>query len=901
MRIGQYVLGALFGAFVVIVAAAGLIGDWMWFGAVGYENVFLTVVMSSALIGLFSFIVFFSFCAANVAVARRLSAGKSKKSGKGAARAMNFVALLLALIAALAMAGSWQVFLKAENATAFGVVDPVFGMDVGFYAFTLPYYYTMLGFALSMLVVSAFLSALTYVFTSAGFKVETVEVGSSFSPFIGGATKTGVNFKWKGSWKGFLPHVSVLLSAIFVVLAGFIWLARYGILLSGDGAVFGAGYTDIAVNLPMMSILSGLAFVIGMVLLANIRLRRPRFLVYAIGAFIVVSVIGGMVSGVVQGLVVQPDEFNLEKAYLQRNIDWTLAAYGLDGAQEQIFPISYDLNATGIAENNATIGNIRLWDWRPLSQTYNQLQLFRTYYDFNDVDVDRYQIDGMYKEVLVSAREMETNQLTEQAQTWVNEHLVYTHGYGVVMNPVDQVTPQGLPRFYIKDIPPQSQFFSLDQMRIYYGERTHDYAITQSATEEFDYPSGDENIYTSYSGAGGVPLSDGFRKLIYALKFSSPELLVSGSLTPDSRILMNREIVTRTSEIAPFLLYDGDPYVVLSGGRLYWMLDAYTTSDMYPYSEPVYMGWNGFNYMRNSVKVVVDAYNGDVSYYVVDPEDPLIETYSKMFPGLFRDFSEMPDGLKAHIRYPELLFSTQAQIYSTYHMKDPMVFYNKEDVWVIPDEIYRGNRQEMQPYYVIMKLPGEEDEEFILMIPFTPKGKENMVAWMAARSDQPNYGKVLVYQFSKQELTYGPMQIEARIDQDTDISQLITLWSQSGSSVVRGNTLVIPIDNSIMYVEPLYLEATQKGTLPQLQRVIVAYGDRLTMKPTLTEALDEIFGAGAAPSGSSGNGEPQPTQTDMEKLKKIAELYDLAQQALAAGDLGGYQNYVNQIGELVSG
>ena len=460
MRIGQYVVGGLFGAFAVLVAVSGLIGDWLWFTQMGYEGVFLTVVLTSALIGVLSFMVFFAFSAANVAIARRLSAGKGKKSARDIARGMNVVALVFALIAALSMAGSWEIFLKAGNATAFGVQDPVFGMDVGFYVFTLPYYYVLLGFVLGMLIVTALLSALTYVFTSGGVRIETVEVGNNFGSFMG-PTKTGINFKWKGSWKGFVPHVSVLLSAVFFVLSGFIWLARYGVLLSAEGAVFGAGYTDMAVNLPMMAVLSGLAFVIGVALLANIRLRKPKLLAYAIAAFIAVAVIGSIASGVVQGLVVQPDEFNLEKAYLQRNIDWTLAAYGLDGAQERIFPISYDLNATDIARNNATIGNIRLWDWRPLSQTYNQLQLFRTYYDFNDVDVDRYDIGGMYKQVLVSAREMETDQLTEQAQTWVNRHLVYTHGYGVVMNPVDQVTPQGLPKFYLKDIPPQSDFFQL--------------------------------------------------------------------------------------------------------------------------------------------------------------------------------------------------------------------------------------------------------------------------------------------------------------------------------------------------------------------------------------------------------------------------------------------------------
>ncbi|MFQ5648119.1 MAG: UPF0182 family protein, partial [Candidatus Aenigmatarchaeota archaeon] len=600
-----------------------------------------------------------------------------------------------------------------------------------------------------------------------------------------------------------------------------------------------------------------------------------------------------------QALIVGPDEFNMERPYLERNIQATLSAYGLGDVQEEVFPVSYTLSAEDIAANGATVGNIRLWDWRPLKQTYDQLQLFRTYYGFNDVDMDRYELDGMYKQVLVSAREMETGNLPRQAQTWVNRHLVYTHGYGVVMNPVDKVSEEGLPEFYLKDIPPASDYLELEQLRIYFGESTDDYAIVKTSTDEFDYPSGDENIYTTYGGTGGVPLSDFIKRLVYAVKFGSIELLVSGSLTPESRLLMNRNINGRAPAIAPFLTYDYDPYIVVSDGRLFWIMDAYTTTNMYPYSEPLTAGGFSLNYVRNSVKVVVDAYNGDVSYYVVEPADPIIQTYQKMFPGLFLEFEQMPEDLKKHVRYPEGIFNIQAQVYSTYHMKDPMVFYNKEDVWVTPHEIYRGGRERMQPYYIIMRLPGEEKEEFIMMIPFTPKGKENMIGWMAARSDVPNYGKTLVYQFSKQELTYGPMQIEARIDQDTDISQLITLWSQAGSNVVRGNTLVIPIEGSILYVEPLYLEATEGGTLPQLQRVIVAYGDRLTMQETLSEALDVIFGAAPAPAEPSV---PSALpESDQEKLDRIAELYDKAQEALNQGDLGLYQQYFKQIGELVSG
>ncbi|MFH1294959.1 MAG: UPF0182 family protein, partial [Candidatus Aenigmatarchaeota archaeon] len=475
-------------------------------------------------------------------------------------------------------------------------------------------------------------------------------------------------------------------------------------------------------------------------------------------------------------------------------------------------------------------------------------------------------------------------------QTWVNKALVYTHGYGTVMIPVDRAS-NGLPEFFIKDIPPQSVAgLPVERPEIYFGEKSSEYALVNTDTKEFDYPSGDQNIFSTYQGNAGVNL-DPFNKLVYAVKFKSFEIFLSNSLTSDSRILLNRNIIERASKIAPFLYFDQDPYIVLDGGRLYWLMDAYTLTDAYPYSEMYATRNGGFNYMRNSVKVVVDAYNGDVTYYVMEDE-PIISTYRKIFPEIFKDFNDMPDGLKAHIRYPEDMFTVQASIYSTYHMKDPQVFYNREDVWVTPDEIYRDGRRPMLPYYIIMKLPGEEKEEFVMIMPFTPKGKENMIAWVAAKSDVPNYGEMVVYSFSKQTLAYGPMQIEARIDQDTDISQSLTLWDQSGSSVIRGNTLVIPIKNSIMYIEPLYLEANEKGTLPELKRIIVAYGDRLTMKETLNEAIEEIFGTTVAEPGA-------PAKTSEQTLAELETIYRKAQDALRQGDLTRYAEYMDEVGRLL--
>jgi uncharacterized membrane protein (UPF0182 family) len=878
---------------VLVLTALGILGDWYWFVAVGYEQVFVSILVVRIVLFALASAVFFGVAYANVRHAARRAATLRGRTAEGFPVA-GLLAAGAAVLAGLAVAGSWETVLKYLNQTPFGAQDPIFSLDVGFYVFSLPFFLLVVNFLVALLVLSILLSAVPHLTGVVGIRLRP---GAPPEVVVTGDQEDASLLQ---SMKAFLPQLSALLFLTFVVLAVRLWLARFSLLFSTGGAVVGAGYTDVHVTLPVLTILAAVAFLIGVGFLINEKLGRLEVITYGIAAFLVIAIIGGIAGAAVQGLVVEPDELTLEEEYLADNIRFTLAAYALDQAEEEPFVVAYNLTAADIAANNATVGNIRLWDWRPLKTTYEQLQLFRTYYNFNDVDVDRYVFDGAYKEVLVSAREMNIESLPEQAQTWVNQHLVYTHGYGAVMNPVDRVTEEGLPVFVLKDIPPTSPFLTLAEPRIYYGEAAGNYIVTMTTTEEFDYPAGGQNVYRSYEGDGGVMLDGGLKKLIYALRFGSVELLVSGSLTDESRLLFHREIADRAATIAPFLSYDADPYLVVADDRLYWILDAYTTSDRFPYSEPVRvpsLGGTRLNYIRNSVKVVIDAYNGDVSYYVVDPEDPLIETYRRIFPGLFRTFQEMPESLKSHVRYPQGIFEVQANLYATYHMKDPRVFYNREDAWVIPDEIYRESRQQMVPYYVIMKLPGETGEEFILMLPFTPRNKENMIGWMAARSDVPNYGRLIVYQFSKQELTYGPMQIEARIDQDTEISQRITLWSQAGSSVLRGNTLVIPIENSIIYVEPLYLEATERGTLPQLQRVIVAYNDRLTMQETLADALAVIF-EGAEP----GDGELPPiSETDAEKLARIAELYDLAGQALADGDLGRYQQYIDEIGRIAAG
>jgi len=892
MRLLQLILAVIIVLAASLAVSSFIFADLFWFNSMGYADVWTTMVFTSVWFGLLFGLTFFAFSLLNIRLARMF--GLSKDESKSAKeRPFIVLALLFALFIGIGFA-NWEVILKFLNPSVFGAVEPVFGLDIGFYVFSLPFYQMVFNFLVATLALNIVFVFFFYLTNTGIFRMKNPSEES-----IEEQPRKMLSLDFSKIKKKIMPHISILLALTFFVAAFGFSIAQYGLLFSSGDVFYGAGFADLNVSLLFLNIGFFVSIVIGALFILNLRIRRWKLPLEGIAALAIVMFMGVLAAGVVQIFQVGPDEYNIERPYIGYNIEGTIAAYGLGEVETRDFPVSYNLTMSDINRNSETINNIRLWDWRPLKDTFTQLQLFRTYYEFGEVDIDRYQLNGDYKEVMVSTRELNTNDLSTTARTWVNEHLVYTHGYGIVMNPVDRVSAEGLPELYIRDIPPQSDYDSLDIERpeIYYGEKTSQYAVTGTSTEEFDYPSGDQNIYTSYEGTGGVPIGDLFSRLVYAIRFGSIELLFSGSMTADSRILLHRSIQDRVQTLAPFLKYDYDPYMVVSGGRLYWIQDAYTTTGMYPYSEPVYSERLGyFNYIRNSVKIVIDAYNGDVNFYVVDSSEPVIKTYMAIFPDLFSDISEMPEGLRAHIRYPEDLFSVQALIYSTYHMREPQVFYNKEDVWDVPNEVYRGTTQPMIPYYVIMRLPEAQDEDFIMMLPFKPTGsnKQNMIGWMSANCDPDDYGKITVYQFSKQELIYGPMQIESRIDQDTEISQLITLWSQSGSSVIRGNTLVIPIEDSILYVEPFYLQATQEGSLPQLKRVVVAYNDVLTMQETLDEALAVIFG-GEPASESPG----EDNETSDQILTRISELYEQAQQALLAGDFAAYAQYIEKIGTLL--
>ncbi|PYO54319.1 MAG: hypothetical protein DMD83_22525, partial [Candidatus Rokuibacteriota bacterium] len=627
-------------------------------------------------------------------------------------------------------------------------------------------------------------------------------------------------------------------------------------LLDSTGVVVGAGYTDLHLHLPFLTVLAGLGLVGTALCAANLRVGGLRLPGLAVVLLLAGSVSETAIAALVQSYRVKPDELRLEAPYLARGIAGTRYGFALDRLTVKTFPAAGQLTPAVLAANAPTIQNLRWWDPGPLLDTYRQLQELRLYYDFHDVDVDRYTLNGSYQQVMLAARELNQARLPADAQTWINQHFKFTHGFGLVMSPVNRFDAEGLPVFYIQDIPPTSSVgLTLDRPQIYFGEETRNYVVVRGGTTEFDYGRGQENVYTTYEGRDGVSLAARWRRALFAWHFGDLNLLISGNVTAGSRILFHRLIQERIGRVAPFLRLDRDPYLVVADGRAVWLQDAYTVSSALPYSQA---SRDGVNYIRNSVKISLDAYDGTVTFYVADPADPLVRTYARIFPTLFRPLESMPASLRQHVRYPEDLFRLQAGVYGTYHMTDPEVFYNREDQWSFPQVTVNGKTATMQPYYTVMRLPGEAREEFILMLPMVPNKRDNMIAWLAARCDGPAAGTLIEFAFPKDKLLYGPAQIEARIDQDTTISQQLSLWNQTGSRVIRGNLLVIPIDDALLYVEPLYLRAENRE-LPELKRVIASTGDRVVMSATVDTLLAGLFPGAPKPAPTVATGGPEAT------------------------------------------
>lgn len=874
---------SLIAILVILAVLSRFFVDLLWFDTLGFRAVFTTVWLT--MIVVFAVV---TVCSSAILWINGFIAASSAASGggrgfrvvgrnsQGLPEVIEFsldkipwrliipaVALLVGLFIGFAQTGDWDAILKWLYASPFGKLDPLFGKDLGFYVFSLPVYELFRDWGTTIIFWSAVLALSIYwlrggiIYQPPGFP--------SLSPMA-------------------IRHLSALLVLYFLVKAGGTLLDRYDLLTSNNGVVFGAAYTDVHLRLPLLMALAGTSLLAAALCAFNIWSANIRLPILAVALVFAVSLIQTVVPGLFQSYWVKPDELKLESRYIASNIELTRYGFALDHITSAPFPAKGKLTPERIAANAVTIQNIRWWDPRPLLDTYRQLQELRLYYDFHDIDVDRYVIDGSYRQVTLSARELNQSKLPADAQTWINQRFKYTHGNGIAMNPVNRFDEEGLPVFYVKDIPPVTPpELRIERPEIYFGETAGNYVVVGGDTKEFDYAKGQENVYNVYQGRDGVSLRSLWTRALFAWYFGDIKLLISENVTSTSRILFRRLIQDRIQRIAPFLLLDHDPYLVVNDGRLIWLQDAYTVSDALPYSQRSRA--NGINYIRNAVKIAVDAYDGNPVFYVADPADPVVQTYQRIFPSLFQPMDSMPASLRSHIRYPEDLFILQANVYGTYHMKDPEVFYNKEDLWSLPKESHKGQTTVMQPYYTIMRLPGEPREEFILMLPMVPNNRDNMIAWLAARCDGANYGKVIEFAFSKEKLIYGPAQIEARIDQDTTISQQLSLWNQIGSRVIRGNLLVIPIDDALLYVEPLYLSAESRQ-LPELKRLIASTGDRVVMAQNTDSLFAALFAQEPKPPAVAASTLPPAPGARAESGANAEALnyYRRALDALSKGD-----------------
>jgi uncharacterized protein len=852
---------------IVMSMASSLIEKWLWMRQLGYQQVYWKILSIQGTLFGIGFACVFVCVWANLRfvvgnTARLL--GKTYQGDGGfhtssgitisptlSKTAAVLIAVVLALVFALIYYPEWDTYLRFHWGGTFGETDPIFNADIGFYLFRLPFYELIQNGLTGLAVVTLLVTLIAYAYLG----VLRFDPGS-----------------FSQNRRRVMGHLSILSLFLIGSWAWGYYLDRFELLYATRGVVNGMGYTDDHVTRIVLWIMLLSSVALGLIILVNFLTRRFRTTVIAIGSYFALYVVILLfLPALVQKYKVAPSELELETPYLKHNIAFTRKAFQLDGVKEKTYPALMDLKPDEISSNQETIDNVRLWDWRPILETYRQTQEIRLYYQFYEVDVDRYRTEDGYHQVMLSAREL-APELPAKARTWVNQTLQFTHGYGLVMNFVSKKGEEGFPQYIIEDIPPVSLYnLTVDQPALYYGEKTPGYRIVSTGVKEFDYPKGNKNVYTSYQGTGGIPLDSFWKRLLFAWTRSDINILLTSYLEPESRIQIWRRVQDRVARIAPFLQLDGDPYLVLSEGRLYWIQDAYTISDRFPYSEPYGRAFSKLNYIRNSVKVVVDAYEGSVLFFVADPKDPVLGCYREAFPGLFKDLTQMPEDLKAHLRYPEDLFVIQADLYKTYHMIDPQVFYNQEDLWASPQEKYAGVATEMRPYYILMRLPDTRELQYLLMTPFTPKNRDNMIAWMAAKCDFPQYGQVLVYQLPKERLTFGPIQVEAMIDQNTLISEQLSLWDQRGSRVIRGNLIVIPIDNAFLYVEPVYL--TAEGTnIPQLKRVIVISGSNVVMAPTLHEAIKAVFGAPQPEVvGTTAPPEKDPLNRAREDLKKAEE------------------------------
>ncbi|MBI3939751.1 MAG: UPF0182 family protein [Acidobacteria bacterium] len=896
-RIGflPLLLLSLIAAYILVRLGAGFLMDWYWYQEVGYPQVLLITLAAQWSVGVGVGVAVAGFILLNAALAIRrkqfvlvqethrvINLKELSLTPSFVKRGAAAASVLLGLFAGVAAASKWIEVMQFFHAQPFGKTDPLLGRDISFYVFRLPLYSTLIGYAFLAVVVSLLAAAAIYILAG--------------------------QFSVQGKLSLSIParrHLLALLSLLLLLMAVASWLEVFNMMTLRSGLFAGPGYADVYARMPLArgaivvhALLAGI--------MAAAAFTRLRYAVpVSAGVYVLLLVVRFVYPPAVQKVLVAPSELERETPFILHNIQATREAFNLNGVDQRELTGERTLSRQDVDRNSATVKNIRLWDHGPLLDTFSQIQEIRTYYDFVAVDNDRYLINGQLQQVMLSARELNSQSLPNR--NWINEHLSFTHGFGATLGPVNRVTAEGLPVLLVKDIPPQSAVAGLQITRpeIYFGELTHTYAIAMTKAGEFNYPAGEKNVYRNYDGSGGVPINSFFRRLAFASALGSTDILLSNLITPQSRLLYHRNLQERIARVAPYLRLDRDPYLVISQGRLIWLQDAYTVSSRYPYAEPV----NGVgNYIRNSVKVLVDAYHGTIQFYSADPADPVLQTYAAIFPGIFRPLADMPGDLRQHLRYPEDIFSIQAAVYSTYHMAQPQIFYNKEDQWEVPALMQGQQLQRMNPYYTIMRLPGEKREEFILMLPFNPRDKDNLAAWMAARGDGDAYGKLVVYLFPKQRLVYGPEQINARINQDPEISRQISLWDQRGSQVIQGTLLVIPIEETLIYVRPIYIRA-EGGKIPELKRVVVAYENRIAMEETLEQSLAKIFGgegAGVAaqselplPREVAQPGAENAQEARARLLQDASQAYDRAMRAQREGNWSAYGEEIRRVGEIL--
>ena len=885
----------------VLLIAPDFLVKYLWMDELGYASVYLKQLGAQA--GLFTVVllVALAFFGLNfyyfmkqippLWATQWAEEGETPEFGgkpltrKRLGRIIGAFAVLLSILFASGFAGRWDEFFRFAASPEYGMTDPVFGYDLSFYMLQLPFIESIQ----SGIVGLAFLGILVLVTAYVVIGEISIQDGRpQIRPSV-------------------VKHLAV---NVAILLVGWTWgfyLDRYELLYSPSGAVAGASYVDLNIRLPALWMMVAATMGMVAIIVYNLFRYNLRMLIYGSGLYVFLLIAGLVLApAAVTQLYVEPNELEAEMPYLEDNIEFTREAYDLTDVEDRPYDARQTLDMEQIQANEQTIQNVRLWDPRLLIDNYQQLQQIRLYYQFYDIDIDRYMIDGEYRQVMLAPREL-TQTLPAQTDTWYNRHLQFTHGYGAVANLVAQEGREGTPDLLSKDLPPrvEDDVFQVDQPAVYYGMNSPDYHIVNTNAQEHHFPAGGENVYHHYSGTGGVQLDSFWKELLFAWYKRDFNIVLSDNIHSESRLQFWNRAQERVNEVAPFLELDQDPYFVISEGRQYWIQDAYTTSTTFPYSERAgdRLDRRNINYIRNSVKIVVDAYTGEVDLYIVEEDDPVLGVYRNVFPELFKPLDEMSEDLRSHIRYPTDIFDLQTQKYNRYHMTNPRTFYNNEDLWERPIENYDGRNRPMMPYYLIMQLPGEDELEFVQIQPLTPDGRENMIAWMAARSDEPHYGELVAYRLPKDRLIYGPSQIEARIDQQTEISRQITLWDQAGSRVLRGNLMVIPIEESFLYIEPIYL-ISDDVQIPQLQRVVVAYDDRLAMEPTLEASINQIFEAEVIedpddeapimPSPGAGGVPP-------EALSEARNLIQEAREALQQGDFGGFGTQFNELEELLQG